>query len=352
MQQLLDNIASDSNFPFKLYSWCLFEVIEKCTQASCDHCKRAVTRDRDGELESFYDICQGKAKRSDGFMLLNDVWQKFMLMDWEVFDAEWLGLRPGRSGQVFKEFLEDVHARRFPVDLGMFKQIAVVMDDGWTDPLAVLFIGRDSRDNLFCFDSLYRTEWPHEDAAEALKKKFDLYGWSVPGRDEEGNEIKIYTKVPLYIDSHAPRTISEFRKLGFDAQPISASVDGGNRQIRTMLTNRRKRTGNLEFLLHPDTCGPMIEEFVGLHYPVSKDGVVTSENYRGHDHLLDCYKYGCAVFGLIEGDDKPVGTAIDIPRANVVVPTRGAWKDSIRLQAESQRRRGWKNTRLTPRYRR
>jgi len=325
---------------------CLWECVEKCTLPSCEHCQRAVLRDHDGETQSFWDICRGKAKKADGFIQLQDVWRKFSMMDYEIFDSEWLNARPGRVGRVFKGFNEDDHVRRFPIDLNLFKRTAVVMDMGWAKPLAVLFVGLDARDNVYCFDSLYRAEWPEEDVAAALKAKFDLYGFSVAGRNEQGDEVRLYNRKPLYIDVRAPRAINRFGKLGFDAQAVGAPIDPGIKWIRDMIRNRRRRTGAMELLIHADHCKPLIDEMFGLHNPVDRDNKATSDKLKGEDHLVDCLRYTGAVFNLIESEAAPVRRTIVVPTPVIKVPTSSAWRRTVETNV-TQQRSGWRNRRST-----
>lgn len=104
---------------FRLYKWCIFEVMTKCEHAkSCSSCPYAkhTSFKSDGTKITWPEVCrgtkedgsfrltQGKAKKSNGYFLLEDVLQKFLLLSWEVFDAQWLCNRPERYDAVFHEF--------------------------------------------------------------------------------------------------------------------------------------------------------------------------------------------------------------------------------------------------------
>ena len=140
MQKVLDEATERG---FSVYTWCIFETMERCQRSSCDGCKTKVSHDRLGKPHSFADVCGGKAKRSDGFIQLGDVLEAFTGMDWEVFDAEWLCNRVESVGQYYAHYQAHIH------EIGAHntswrpsKQYGCVLgiDEGVADPNAMVVL--------------------------------------------------------------------------------------------------------------------------------------------------------------------------------------------------------------------
>ena len=334
MQRILDNVGDNTWPGYRVYSFCVFEASEKCTLPDCEQCKEVI-RIRDGKPESWYDICHeepeehpmGKCRASDGFIALTDIMNKFVTMDWDVFDSQWRCLKPGRQGLVFPSFDELIHCKpelvnewrgRFLADRQREKEkqeleICITIDMGWSEPLAVLFTARDKRDNLFLFDSIYETGLDLRDLAPMLRKKMQAY--------------RLSDKFVCYCDERAPREIDELNKLGIKTEAIGASVDEKIRAFRQCLDGNY-RENQPTVCIDPETCKPLVSELNTLHYKLDKEGNPRGElPEHGADHLIDTAGYMLSVYGLISGlQIVQVIRSKEPPRPPPVVPTRGDWR--------------------------
>ena len=95
MQRLLELAAADKRKVggFKVYNWCIWEVLEKCVR-DCKNDKKY------GDCV-IWEVCKGKAKRCNesGFYKIDDFIDKVMLLDKDTLDSQWFNKRP--SKQIF-----------------------------------------------------------------------------------------------------------------------------------------------------------------------------------------------------------------------------------------------------------
>lgn len=93
VQRLLDDIEKGER-DFTVYSWCIWETIERCDCETCpprpyQECLDAKKRDDNLNVVTFYDRCSGKARKSDGYLKLSDVLDKFKNMNLKTWLGEW-----------------------------------------------------------------------------------------------------------------------------------------------------------------------------------------------------------------------------------------------------------------------
>lgn len=342
MYQLLEIKSKQPGWPIKIYPWCLFETVEKCALTSCEQCKEKTRVNDEGKIESWYAVChdidkdgvehfpEGKCRLSDGYILLQDVWEDFITQDVGTFDSQQLCLRPGRKGLVFSSFDRLIHCQdplvnqwrqrlhhdRWEVEPEKRAlEIAVLMDPGWAAPLGVLFVAKDRRDNLFYFDSIYRAELDFRDLKPMILERFDKY--NMPH------------DFPIRCDERASREIADLCNLGLKASAVWLSPAERMRLTRKWLDGNY-REGHPGICVDPDTCESFCMELETLKLPLDKEGDPKNEMpARGADHLIDCAGYGFKVLGLAG-----VGVVIELmrapepetnPPAGLQVPTRSDW---------------------------
>jgi hypothetical protein len=311
MQKLLDRHVHDPSF-FKLYSWCAFEAVENCKLPSCEGCKtktRTLVDENGARLESFYDRCiwrdaEGrvkhsrapedahqveqatglvmKAKLADGFLLLSDVWRKFQQLDAETWDAEWEGLRPGRTGLVYKAFDEAIHV---VPGLGYQPDLPVLAgcDYGFAAPFATVFgqfrpAANPPRNrvqpsfDLFLFDELYGEEqsftahWLPEMLARHAQ--YDVGLW--------------------FCDPSAAGMINDMRLAGLRA----LGINQGDRAIKLMqdLLIGHLHGGGRVYV--SDRLAAFLSEIIRYRYrkaTVANDP--TEKPVKRDDHIMDALKY-------------------------------------------------------------
>lgn len=308
MQKLLDRVFDDPDFPFKIVKWCVFEAIKRCKEISCDKCKCLVR----GDGLSFFDICQGKAKEADGFIPLEDVHIKFKTLDPDVFDAQWLGLKPHRKGLVFAEFDLDVHVRSDIVYHPKWRTAAGV-DFGFTEPFCCVLYQMDEQGNLYQLNELYGSKVSMPDWITMMKD------WRDPVTREK------YEIPAFYCDSSEPGLIREMINAGLPALSTPCGIVEGDRAHRRYLTGHI--TGEPTIAIHP-RCRMTIAEYDRYHNKVDPDGVVRSEipDPRSENHTKDPQRYLLKGWGLVDRVGQVVVYRSDRPvRRNIRVPTSDKW---------------------------
>lgn len=333
MYRLLVEKPKEPSWPYKVYPWCLWETLQKCRLSSCEQCKEII-RIKDGQPESWYDLChddperhpRGKAKSSDGFYTLEDAWVKFTTLDWDIFNAQWLSLKPGRRGLVFDTFDPVVHCKEDEIaewwerlredrkeePARRHLELAVVIDEGWAAPMAVLFIAKDGRDNMFLFDSIYETRLDLRDMVSMMQKRFQEYN--------------IPLDFECRCDEKAPRVIEELNGLGLNVTAIGLPQDEQVGFIRQWL-NGNYREGYPGVWIDPEKCYSLTVELETLKHRLDKEGNPRSElPDKGPDHLVNCWGYSYVDFGIAGGTlEIKVHRAEKPPNEPVKVPTRSDW---------------------------
>lgn len=333
MYRLLVEKPKEPSWPYKIYPWCLWETLQNCNLSSCDQCKEII-RIKEGKPESWYDLCHddperhplGKMKSSDGFYALEDAWIKFATLNWDVFNSQWLSLKPGRRGLVFDTFDPIVHCKEEEVAEWWRRlredrqrepgrrhlELAVIIDEGWAAPATALFVAKDRGDNLFLFDSIYETRLDERDFASLLRNRFKEY--NIPADFE------------CRCDERAPRFINNLNNMGLVVTPVGLGQDEQVGMIRQWL-NGNYREGYPGVWIDSEKCYPLTVELETLKYKLDKEGNPRSElPDKGPDHLVNCWGYSFSDFGLAGGTVTiKVHRAEKPPTEPVKVPTRSDW---------------------------
>ena len=133
----------------KLCLWTTLDVAERCS-LNCEACK-GLTKDN----QSFWDICQGRLKNTDGFIKISDIHRKFSKLPKETFESQNLVIKPELEGVVFpwlSKAIED-----FPYDPEYIKQFQIVggVDfGGYPDPCAML-LAYLKGEHIYIFSEIY-----------------------------------------------------------------------------------------------------------------------------------------------------------------------------------------------------
>jgi hypothetical protein len=86
----------------KIYCWCVWEVLEKCTR----ECKN------DSEYGNcpVWDKCKGMAHHCSGFYKIGDFIEKSMMLSKDIWESQWLNKRPSQEALVYGGYWDrDVH---------------------------------------------------------------------------------------------------------------------------------------------------------------------------------------------------------------------------------------------------
>lgn len=143
-------------------------------------------------------------------------------------------------------------------------------DAGWSDPRAMLEVGKTAYDQLVIIDEFCVSETHVEDAIRWLQ-----------ANDKQ--------QAPIFAE-HEPSDIKKFKRAGYPATQAEKSLDAGIAEVRHRLeADESDRVG----VLISDQCSNLIKEFHGY----KEEQVGTS---AATDHLLDCLRYLCMGVGQVD----------------------------------------------------
>ncbi|MHC4647581.1 MAG: hypothetical protein ACYTBJ_19110, partial [Planctomycetota bacterium] len=115
--------AEQSGTP--VFKWCLWEVIEKCRDRNCSACP-------------LWSDCQGKAKRANGYLRIDDCITAMRRSSRAAWEAEMLCRKPNLENVVFNEFEPVRHVR--PIDYDPNLPVYRSLDFGFVNPFVCLWI--------------------------------------------------------------------------------------------------------------------------------------------------------------------------------------------------------------------
>ena len=81
---------------YKIYKWCVFDVMEKCVGRECAVCE-------------LWEDCQGKARHADGFYSIEDAISEKRKVSRDTWLCEMLCFQPSQEGLIYKEFDMALH---------------------------------------------------------------------------------------------------------------------------------------------------------------------------------------------------------------------------------------------------
>lgn len=180
------------------------------------------------------------------------------------FAQEYMADFRKQEGLVYKEFSRDRHViNTLPTE---FTERIAGIDFGFTNPTAVIHIGRDKDNNYYVTDEWYKTQRTEEQIAEYVKSC---------------NFNKVYP------DPESPSAINLLNSKGIAVIEViknKDSIKNGINTIRELFrANRLKISKN---------CTNLIQEFETYSYPDKKSGSNEYENpVKENDHALDALRY-------------------------------------------------------------
>jgi hypothetical protein len=94
---LMNRVISEATQSgYKIYKWCVFDVMEKCVGRECATCE-------------LWEDCQGKAKQADGFYRIEDAISEKRRVSRDTWLCEMLCFQPSQEGLIYKEFDMALH---------------------------------------------------------------------------------------------------------------------------------------------------------------------------------------------------------------------------------------------------
>ena len=256
--------AQKANTP--IFKWCIWEVIEKCTDRSCSSCK----------LNQY---CQSRAKNAQGYLKIDDCITQMSRASRAGFESEVLCKRPSLANAVFDEFDPAVHVA--PTDYNPDLPLYRAMDFGFVNPFVCLWIQVDGDGVIRIIDEYLKSRKTIAAHAEYVKSKTpcDEYAVTASFCDPAGAGRNDVTGT-------SPVTV--LRSLGIAVRYRKSAIVDGLELIRRAL---RSGDGKSNMIISP-RCGKLIEALTCYHYP--EDGTVEDELPEKDgvfDHPIDALRY-------------------------------------------------------------
>ncbi|MFZ2149182.1 MAG: hypothetical protein WAV28_18375 [Sedimentisphaerales bacterium] len=261
MQRIVSS-AGEAGMP--VFKWCLWEVIEKCTERSCSQCPLWVD-------------CEGKAKRSEGFLKIDDCVTAMRRASRAGWEAEMLCKRPSRENVVFDEFEPAEHIRQVDYDPNL--PLYRTLDFGFVNPFVCLWV--QEKDGVVrVIDEYVRSRATIDVHAEEIKSRTPGGEGSVAATfcDPAGGNRNDVTGTSV---------VRELRTLGITTRFRRSGILEGIELIRRSL---RAGDGKSRLIISP-RCQRLIEAMECYRYPEGgrsgelplKDGL--------YDHPIDALRY-------------------------------------------------------------
>ena len=257
-------VGSANDNGMRLFRWCLWEVIERCVGRNCSRC-------------CLWSDCQGKAKRADGYYLIDDAIAQKRRASAYSWQAEMLCERPNRHEVVFSEFDAARHVRPISYDsnLPLYRS----MDFGFSNPLVCLFIQVDAEQNVWVIDEHIKSRTTLAEHARLIKERYPQ-PIAATYCDPAGKQHHEIT---------GTNVVTELRALGIPVRYRSSKVLDGIEMIRN---NLAPADGSTRLLISP-SCSRLIEALECLRYKKLPNGSLSEVPDKDgvHDHLIDALRY-------------------------------------------------------------
>lgn len=265
MQKLIDD-APVSGIP--IFKWCLWEVIERCGKdRSCSRCP-------------LNDDCQGKARRANGYLKIDDCIAQMRRSSRAGFEAEMLCLKPSLENAVFAEFDPAVHVA--PAGYNAALPLYRTIDFGFTNPFVCLWIQVDEAGMVRVIDEYVKSRMRIADHAAQLKARTPCEEARVDGTfgDPAGSN---------HNDVTGTSAIKELAAAGIRVRWRRSRILEG---IETIRAHLRAGDGSHRLVVAPK-CRHLIEALRCYHYPDSTLGGLSELPKKDgvYDHPIDALRY-------------------------------------------------------------
>jgi hypothetical protein len=251
-----------------VFKWCVWEVIEKCTDRSCSQC-------------ALRDDCQGKAKSANGYLKIDDCITQMRRASRAGWEAEMLCKKPSLENVVFGDFDPVKHVQ--PVDYDSNSAVYRALDFGFVNPFVCLWIQVDSDGVVRVIDEYVRSRATIDVHAEEIKSR-------TPGGE---GQVAVTFCDPAGAgvnDVTGTSVIRELRTMGIGARYRRSNILEGIELIRRAI---RAGDGKSRLVISP-RCQRLIEALRCYHYPEPGTAAATGElplKDGLYDHPIDALRY-------------------------------------------------------------
>lgn len=293
---------------FKLYSFCVWEVSEKCREKiDCLEC-------------GIYTKCESKARLSKGFLSIKDIRKKAKNMDSNTWQAQWSCQKPISSGNFF-DFYRDIHTismksfcdrYNLPFEETNTRPESIIpiswqrfcsIDWGFGDPLCMLAFTIDpENDIIYCYRELYE---------KAMSVTDILNLWQGFTRHQSGkyifnNSSYNWQNEPfswIVCDSSRPEIRADLNRLRA-GKTLFSPIKNKEKSHEYSFTKLRER-----LMVNDDTKLPKLVFFNNCENSIREfDALLTGENglpKKGQDdHGVDAVRYFVSRLTTIENMNK------------------------------------------------
>ncbi len=260
-------VSSAGRLGTPVFKWCVWEVIEKCTDRNCSQCP-------------LRDDCRGRAKSANGYLKIDDCVTQRRRASRASWEAEMLCKRPSLENVVFDEFDPDKHVQ--PVDYDPNFPVYRALDFGFVNPFVCLWIQVDNDGVVRVIDEYVRSRATIDVHAEEIKSR-------TPGGEERVAATFCDPAGAGVNDVTGTSVIRELRTLGIVARYRRSSILEGIELIRRAI---RAGDGKSTLIISP-SCQRLIEALRCYHYPESPTGRGSELPLKDglYDHPIDALRY-------------------------------------------------------------
>ena len=263
---LMQKIVSSANqFGTPVFKWCLWEVIEKCTDRSCSQCP-------------LWDDCRGKAKGANGYLKIDDCVTAMRRASRAGWEAEMLCKRPSLENVVFDEFDPDIHVK--PIDYDANLAVYRTLDFGFVNPFVCLWIQVDQDGIVRVLDEYVRSRATIDVHAAEIKQR-------TPGGEERVAATFCDPAGGSVNDVTGTSTVRELRTLGIVTRYSRSGILEGIELIRRAI---RSGDGKSTFVIST-RCQRLIEAMRCYHYPEKSTAGELPLKDGLYDHPIDALRY-------------------------------------------------------------
>ncbi|MFI4911042.1 MAG: hypothetical protein ACIAQZ_05190 [Sedimentisphaeraceae bacterium JB056] len=259
-----DVVAGAKENSVPIFKWCLWEVIEKCTQQSCSRCP-------------LNDDCRGRAKHADGYYRIDDAISQMRRSSRQSWQAEVLCERPLNDKLVFSDFERTVHVK--PVEFDIRLPLYRTIDFGFVNPFVCLWIQVDGSGVVRVLREYQQSRMTILANTEKIISITPCDEACVAATfcDPAGNQ---------HSDITGTNCVQEMRRAGVRVRSCKSGILEGIEKIRKAL---KDGFGNSRIVIDPK-CTNLIKSLETYHYPDNspselpvKDGI--------SDHHIDALRY-------------------------------------------------------------
>jgi len=258
-------VASAGQLNTPVFKWCMFEVIEKCTDRTCSQC-------------SLWSDCRGRAKKANGYLKIDDCITQMRRASRAGFESEMLCKRPSLENIVFAEFDPDIHVK--PVDYDPNLPLYRTLDFGFVNPFVCLWIQVDAEGGVRVIDEYIRS-----------RATIDVHAAEIKARtacDEEQVTATFCDPAGAGAnDVTGTSVVRELRALGINTRFRRSGIIEGIELIRRAV---RCGDGRSSLIVSP-RCPRLIEAMQSYHYPEHPNTGELPQKDGIYDHPIDALRY-------------------------------------------------------------